>query len=291
MIWRCWLSGFTRTMFRTKCWPAEPFMRRPSFFGERIIDPYLERGHPGVHDIVLERAFAPPNMMTNELPDMIDALSRIDISRAEQAFEQAWPETPRRQRYLVPCSRKLGARALEVMLNCLPTKDGGQDAEIAFRAMCIEFRRRHEEALPIILTRYVTAAKLNRELLVKVMSWLPEAEVELQKIVAGEPDPDIRELAEELLLLHRRRASAVNAYRAEPSSNAKLQYAMEIVDPEMLYRLKDEWSITQLIQASGQQTLIAEYTFVRRFNKVAKTRYKRVGVRPRTRTPSANVDD
>lgn len=270
---------------------AEPFMRRPSFFGERMIDPYLERGHPGVHDIVLERAFAPPAMMTNELPDMIDALSRIDISRAEQAFEQAWPETPRRQRYLVPCSRRLGIKALEAMLNCLPSKDGGQDAEIAFRAMCIEFRRRHEEALPIILARYATAGQSDRKLLVKVMSWLPEAEAELQKILVGETDPDIRAMAEELLLLHRRRAAAVNGYRAESMSNAKLQYAMEIVDPEMLYRLKDEWSISELIQASGQQTIIAEDTFVLRFNKVAKTRYKRVRIRPRTRAPTTGDED
>lgn len=270
---------------------AEPFMRRPSFFGERIINPYLERGHPGVHDIVLERAFAPPDMMTNELPDMIDALSRLDISRAEQAFEQAWSETPRRQRYLVPCSRRLGIRALEAMLNCLPSKDGGQDAEIAFRAMCIEFRRRHEEALPIILARYATAGKSDRELLVKVMSWLPEAEAELQKIIVDETDADIRLLAEELLLLHRRRTAAVNGYRAQSTSNTKLQYAMEIVDPEMLYRLKDEWSISELIQASGQQTIIAEDAFVRRFNKVAKTRYKRVRIRPRTRAPITGDED
>ena len=270
---------------------AEPFMKHRSFFGESVVKPYLKRGHPGVRDIILERAFSSPSMFTNEQPDMIDALAFEDVSVAEQAFEQAWVESPKRQQYLVPSSRRLGIRALNAMLNCLPSKDGGQDAETAFRAMCIEFRRRHDEALPIILAHYATAAKPDRESLVKVMSWLPEAEAELQKVIADESDPDIRETAEELLLLHRRRASAVNAYRAEPSSNAKLQYAMEIVDPEMLYRLKDEWSITQLIQASGQQTLIAENTFVRRFNKVAKTRYKRVGVRPRTRTPSANDDD
>lgn len=270
---------------------AEPFMRHPSFFGERIIDPYLERGHRGVHDIVLERAFAPPDMMTNELPDMIDALARIDISRAEQAFEQAWPETPRRQRYLVTCSRRLGIAALQAMLNCLPSKEGGQDSEIAFRAMCIELRRRHEQALPIILVRYGTATKPDRELLVKVISWLPEAEAELQQIVARDPDPDIRETAEELLSLHRRRAAAVSAYRAEPASNANLQFTMEIVDPEMLYRLNDEWSISELIQANGQQTIIAEDTFVRRFNKVAKTRYKRVRIRPRMRASETSDDD
>lgn len=264
---------------------AEPFMRRPSFFGERIIDPYLERDHPGVRDVVLERAFSPPDMMTNELPDMIDALARIDLSRAEQAFEQAWLETPRRQRYLVPCSRKLGIRALEAMLHCLPSKEGGQDSEIALRAMCIELRRRHSEALPIILSRYVAATKLDRKSLVKVIAWLPGADAELQKIVAGDPDPDVRETAEELLLLWRRRAAAVESYRADNESNAKLQYAMEIVDPELLYRVVDDWSITELIQANGQQTLIAEDAFVRRFNKVAKTRYKRARIRPRTRKP------
>jgi hypothetical protein len=252
---------------------AEPFMRRPSFFGERIIAPYLERSHPGVRDVVLERAFAPPDMMTNELPDMIDALARIDLSRAEQAFEQAWPETPKRQRYLIPSSRNLGVRALETMINCLPSKEGGQDSAIAFRAMCIELRRRHLEALPIILARYAAASKQDRNSLVKVIAWLPEAEFELGKIVQSDPDPGIREMAEELLLSRQRRAAAVEAYRADPASNVKLQYAMEIVDPEMLYRLKDDWSITELIQANGQQTLIAEDRFVRRFNKVAKTRY------------------
>lgn len=270
---------------------AERFMRHRSFFGERMIDPYIERGHPGVHDIVLERAFSPPDMMTNELPDMIDALAGIDLSRAEQAFGQAWRDTPRRQRYLVETSRRLGVSALEAMLSCLPSKEGGQDSEIAFRAMCIEIRRRHMEALPIILRRYAIAAKPDRKLLVKVIAWLPEAEPELQKIIAGDPDPDIREMAEELLLLHRRRAAAVDAYRVDPASMPKLQYAMEIVDPEMLYRLKDEWSVTDLIQASGQQTLIAEDTFVRRFNKVAKTRYKRVRIRPRTRQLAPGDDD
>lgn len=269
---------------------AEPFMRRPSFFGERIIDPYLERGHPGVRDVVLERAFSPPDIMTNELPNMIDALARIDTSRAEQAFEQAWLETPRRQRYLVPSSRKLGIRALEAMLNCLPSKEGGQDAEIAFRAMCIELRRRHVEALPIIVARYAFAKRQDRTSLVKVLAWLPVAESELEKIVRNDPDPEIRELAVELLLLHRRRAAAVEGYRADPASNSKLQYAMEIVDPEMLYRLKDEWSITELIQVSGQQTLIAEDAFVRRFNKVAKTRLKRARIRSRMRQPTLEDD-
>lgn len=270
---------------------AEPFMRRPSFFGERIIDPYLERGHPGVCDVVLERAFAPPDMMTNELPDMIDALARIDLSRAEQAFEQAWSETPRRQRYLVRSSRKLGIPALETMISCLPSKEGGENSKIAFRAMCIELRRRHLEALPIILARFAAATKQDRYLLVKAIAWLPEAEAELDKIVHSDPNPGIREMAEELLLSQKRRAAAVEAYRADPASNVKLQYVMEIVDPEMLYRLKDDWSITELIQENGQQTLIAEDRFVRRFNEVAKTRYKRVRISPRTRKAATGDND
>jgi hypothetical protein len=266
-------------------------MQHRSFFGESVIQPYLDRGHTAVRDIVIERAFSSPSIFTNEQPDMIDALARYDVSAAEEAFEQAWVESTKRQRYLVPCVRKLGIRALRAMLKCLPSKDGGQDAEIAFRAMCIEFRRRHEEALPIIRAHYAVAARRDREPLVKIISWLPEADIELQSVVASDPDPDIRELAEELLLSHRRRAAAVIAYRAEPSSNPRLQYVMEIVDPELLYRLKDEWSISQVIETSGQQTLIAEDTFVRRFNKVAKTRYKRVRIRPRTRKPLMSNDD
>lgn len=270
---------------------AERFMRHRSFFGERLIDPYIERGHPDVQDIVLERAFSPPDMMTNELPDMIDALAGINLSRAEQAFGQAWRDSPRRQRYLVETSRRLGVSALETMLSCMPSKEGGPDSEIAFRAMCIEIRRRHAEALPIILRRYAVAAKTDRKSLVKVIAWLPEAEPELQKIIVGDPDPDIREMAEELLLLHGRRTAAVDAYHADSASMHKLRYALEIVDPELLYRSKDEWSVTDLIQASGQQTLIAEDTFVWRFNKVAKTRYKRVRIRPRTRQLAPSVDD
>lgn len=270
---------------------AEPFMQHRSFFGESVIQAYLDRGHTAVRDIVIERAFSSPSIFTNEQPDMIDALARYDVSAAEEAFEQAWVESPKRQRYLVPCSRKLGTRALEAMLKCLPSKEEGQDAEIAFRAMSIEFRRRHEEALPIIRAQYAAKALRDREPLIKIISWLPEAEIELQRVVSTDPDPDTRELAEELLLLHHRRAAAVDAYRAKPSSTARLQYVMEIVDPEMLYRLKDEWSISQLIEMSGQQTVIAEDTFVRRFNNVAKTRLKRARIRPRTRKPLTSDDD
>ncbi|NMN05444.1 MULTISPECIES: hypothetical protein [unclassified Novosphingobium] len=270
---------------------AEPFMRRRSLFGEQLIDPYLQRGHRGVQDMVLERAFAPPNIMTNELPDMINALARIDVAQAEQAFEQAWQENPERQRYLAPCSAGLGARALQAMLKSLPSKDGGRDAKIAFRAMCIELRGRHHEALPLIHARYATAAKPDRELLVKVISWMPEAEAELQKIFAEERDPDIGDLAEELLILHRCRVSAVEAYRAEPASIPRLLYAIEIVDPELLYRVKDRWSISELIHADGQQTIIAEDAFVRRFNKVENTRYKRVRIRKRMRAPAASLDE
>jgi hypothetical protein len=264
---------------------AEPFMKHRSFFGESVIEPYMERGHNGVRDIVFERAFSPHSIFTNEQPDMINALARQDIALAEQAFEQAWVEASERQRYLVPSSRMLGNRALEAMLNHLPSKEGGGDFEIAFRAMCIELRRRHVEALPIVLMRYAVATKQDRKSLVKVIAWLPEAESELAKIVQRDPDPEIREMAEDLLFSHRRSSAAVESYRADPASNSKLQYAMETVDPEMLYRLKDEWSITELIQASGQQTLIAEDAFVRRFNKVAKTRLKRARIRPRTRKP------
>jgi hypothetical protein len=269
---------------------AEPFMKHRSFFGESVIEPYMERGHNGVRDIVFERAFSPPSIFTNEQPDMINALARQDIALAEQAFEQAWVEAPERQLYLVPSSRLLGNRALEAMLNCLPSKDGGGDFKIAFRAMCIELRRRHDEALPIILARYAGATKQDRKSLIKVIAWLPEAESELAKIVKGDPDPETREMAEYLLFSHRRSSAAVVSYRADPASNSKLQYAMEIVDPEMLYRLKDEWSITELIQASGQQTLIAEDAFVRRFNKVAKTRLKRARIRPRIRKPTVGDD-
>lgn len=258
---------------------AAPFMRRPSFFGERIIDPYLERGHPEIEGIVLDRAFAPPQMLTSELPNMIEALARINVSKAEQAFEQAWLETPKRQRYLVPSSRKLGASALEAMLSNLPSKDFGQDSEIAFRLMCIECRRRHTEALPLITTRYGSASKSDRELLVRVISWLPEAKAELERLSADESDPDVRDLAESLLNLHLQRDRAVNAYRADPGSVPKLLHVLEIVDPELLYRACDEWSISKVIQASAQQTMIAEDLFLRRFNKVGKTRYRRVRVR------------
>jgi len=260
---------------------AEPFMRRPSFFGERIIDPYLERGHQEIEDIVLDRAFAPPQMLTSELPNMIEALARINLSKAEQAFEQAWLETPKRQRYLVPSSRKLGASALQAMLSNLPSKDHGQDSEIAFRLMCIECRRRHAEALPMIATRYGTASKSDRELLAKAISWLPDAKAELERLAANENDPDVRDLVEGLLNLHLQRAEAVNAYRADPGSVPKLLHVLEIVDPEVLYRMSDEWSITGLIQSSGQQTVVAEDVLVRRFNKVGKTRYKKVRIRPR----------
>ena len=112
-----------------------------------------------------------------------------------------------------------------------------------------------------------------------MISWLPEAKAELEKIVANENDPDVRDLAERLLNLHLQRDRAVNAYRADPSSVPKLLHVLEIVDPELLYRSGDEWSISKVIQADGRQTVIAEDLFLRRFNKVGKTRYRRVRVR------------
>ncbi len=262
---------------------VEPFLRRRSFFGENIIKTYVSNGHKVARDILIERAFSPHSMFTNELPDMIDTLAGIDMEKAELAFAQAWVVTPKKQRYLVPCIRKLGIKSIEIILNHLPSQEKGQDAAITFRMMCVELRRRHEESLPLIRSRYAIADKSDRTSLVKVLSWMPQANVELTTIAECDPDPDIRDLAEIQLIEWYRDCAAVEAYRNDSGSIAKLVHALEIVDPEVLYWSKDEWSIAELTRLHGQHLLIAEDLFVRRFNKVAKTRYKHVGIRQRTR--------
>lgn len=262
---------------------AEPFMRRPAFFGERIIDPFVKHGHQGVRDIVLERAFGPPSIDTSDQPNIIEALAGIEIARAEQAFKAAWIDAPGRRQYLVRSSRKLGVAALEVMLDHLPIRGSGSDYELAFRAMCIELRRRTSEALPMILARIVTAAKEERHLLVKSLAWLPDGEEELLALANCHSDFDTRELAADLARIWKVELEAVEAYRSEPESLEKLEYVLELVDPEILFRQSDLWEITSKIQPSLWLCAIAEEIFVRRFNKEGKSRLRRTGVRRRTK--------
>lgn len=270
---------------------SERFMQNPSFFGEQMIEPFLDRNHPEARDALLRRAFGGPHIFTNEHSDMIETLARTDVRMAEDAFKQAWQNTPKRRRYLVHSARQLTDAVVELMLDNLPDLKGDEDAKLAYRLVALECGRRHAVAAQLILAKYAGASAETRSTCCDLLGWLPQAPQYLESIAQGDEDPEVRLHAEEEIRLWKENDAAVARFKANPSSLEALTDALELIDPSIAYRLEDEWGIVSLVQSDTQLTFFAEDLLVRRFNSVTKSRYKRVRIRPRSRSGDAEDDD
>jgi hypothetical protein len=260
---------------------GERFMRRPTFFGESIIDAYIERSPAAAKNALLERAFAVPDIFTNGQPDAIRALAEIDPTLAEQAFVQSWRDHPERRRYLAPAARALGDGALQAMIEHLAEDLPPNGSRPVFRNLCVELRRRHTVAHPMLLEALAAAPVGERIALCEALGWMPDHHSTLAEVETGDPDPEVRERAYSVRRMWERHAWAIQNFRAHPLSLEAMEYLVDTVDPAILCNWDDPWCIIPIIQQDSRLMMFAEAQFARRYNEVSDSKLKRVRLRPR----------
>jgi hypothetical protein len=260
------------------------FMRRPSFFGESIIDAYVARSPIAAKNALLDRAFAVPDIMTNGQPDAIRTLAELDPALAAQAFVQSWRDHQGRRLYLAPVARALGEQAIQAMVDHLAEDLSPSGNRQAFRRTCVELRRRHAIATSMLLTALATASQGDRLALCEALGWMPGADDALLEIETTDPDPDLRQHAYGIRKTWHRYAWAVDNFRAHPASFEAMEYVIDTVDPAIVCNFEDPWGIIPLIQHNSRLMMYAEAQFARRYNEMSGSKLKRVRLRPRVLT-------
>lgn len=260
------------------------FMRRPSFFGESIVDAYVARSPIAAKNALLDRAFAVPEIMTNGQPDAIRTLAELDPALAEQAFVQSWRAFQGRRLYLAPVARALGEQAIQAMVDHLAEDLSPSGNRRAFRKTCVELRRRHAIATPMLLTALATASQGDRLALCEALGWMPGADDALLEIETADPAPDVRQYAYGVRKTWHRYAWAVDNFRAHPASFETMEYVIDTVDPAILCNFEDPWGIIPLVQQNIRLMMYAEAQFARRYNEMTGSNLKRVRLRPRVLT-------
>lgn len=260
-------------------WRAgERMMQRPSLFGDRFVDVFAERDPPRALSILLERAFAPPDWVTSTQPDAIRLLSKSDRPLATQAFVRAWADHGSRRQHLAPSVPYLDEDALRAMVDHLEEDQSVHGDGLAYRAACVELRRGHERATPLLLARLAGAPAPVREALCSALGWMPGSPALLADLIANEVDADVREEAEQVRRHWLRVENAV-AYFREARTLEAMEYAIDISDPAPLCAWSDPLRIIEDIQPDPRLTTFAERQLARRFNEVRKSRHKRIQVR------------
>ena len=262
---------------------GERYMRRRAFFGEDIVDAYLDRTPDIAREYLLERAFTIPDILVSAQPDAIRSLAKVDQSLAEEAFIQSWREHPGRRRYLAPVARELSDEVLAVLVEGLADDRDGRAGKLAFRAACLELRRRHETAQSLILTALQSASPATRLALCDALAWMPEPCETLRHAEANDPEPEVRERAYEVRLEFERKRAAIEAFRARPDSLEAMEFVLDLVDPRIVTNFEDDWGVVPTIQQNSRLMLFAEAQLARRYNEVSDSHIKRVRLRPHQR--------
>ncbi len=262
-------------------WRAgERLMHRPSLLRENFVTSFAERDPARAMNVLLERAFAPPDILTSAQPDAITTLATLDKRLATQAFVQAWTDHEARRQYLARIVRHLDDEALQVMIDHLEDDYQHGSPTVAYRAACCELRRAHEQARPMLLMRFGAVDAAKRLRLCAAIGWLPDATTLLASLADEETDGSVRREADEVRHHWLRTEAAVAQFRATPTLET-MEYAIEVVDPAVLCGWEDPFRIIELIRSDARLIEFAELQLARRLNDVEKTNYKRVRVRRR----------
>lgn len=266
---------------------GERMMHRRTFFGESIVDAYIERRPDAARNVLLEQAFAPAGMYTNAQPDAIELLSRLDVELAVQAFAQAWRDRADRREYLGAIARFIGPRSLPCLIEHLHEDVSGNHSSFGFRRACLELRRHNESAAPLLKAAFAEAGVERKLALVEAIGWLPDSADWLMQIEANDPETIVRRKSYEVRLSWIKQRWAIEHFSANPAELDAMEYMIDLIDPAILCDFKDEWAAVPLIQQDPRLTMFAEVQLARRYNDVSKSRLKRVRLRPRDRPANA----
>lgn len=173
-------------------------MHRPLMSGDGFVRIFAERDPPRAMNVLLERAFAPPDILTSAQPDAINILAALDRPLAIQAFVQAWSDDARRREHLARSFRHLDDDALRAMIDHIEEDCQRGASTVAYRTACVELRRAHYRARPLLLARFAMVGAATRAALCEAIGWMPESPAILPDIIATEADRDVRNQADDI---------------------------------------------------------------------------------------------
>lgn len=249
-----------------------------SLLGARILDVIFEHDRPRAMDVLLERAFAPPDIFVNAQPDAIKLLAKANSSLATQAFNQSWNDHPRRREHLIGTVQGLEDRAFDSVIATLAEKCRVDVPTLTYRAICVELRRARDRAWPILLTRFKSASAAERVALCPALGWAAGQADNLLPLLEAEKDNEVRRELYDACRHWRQVEAAVAQFWALRSLET-MEYVMDFADPAPLCDWNDPLNIIVAIRGNDRLVLFAERHLAARFNKVRGSQTQRVIIR------------
>jgi hypothetical protein len=260
-------------------WRAgERMMRHTRLSGDWLVEVILKHDQRRAIDVLLERAFAPPDILVSAQPDAIQVLSTVDKPLATQAFVQSWRNHLERRQHLATCARYLDDPAVEAMIASLSEEYGDGHMTATYRTICVELRHEHERARPILIARFDGASGTERAALCAALGWVAPSAEWLGDLLERESDRQARRELDEVARRWRHVEAAVERFRAERTLET-MEYAIDFVDPAPLIAWGDRLRIIEPISEHPRLTGFAERQLARRLNEVTGSRVKRVIIR------------
>ncbi|MBJ7440602.1 MAG: hypothetical protein JHD35_16455 [Sphingopyxis sp.] len=264
-----------------RLWEAGRKMSRESLFGgTEIIDLLVRHDPRSMKNLLLDRAFSTPHVVTNVQPHAINTLATLDLERATNAFIQSWQNFPDRRDHLAHVSRALGKPAYEVMVNHLAEDFERTGGMKLFRKACVELRRAHETTRQLLIDQYHQSKGAERLALLSAIGWMPASADLLYDLAGQEPDLGVRRTAQDVARRWQLASDAVDQFRASPSLET-MEYAIDISEPEPLYMWGDSLRILEPILQDSRLTHFAEQQFTRRMKALTGSGLWRIRIRPR----------
>lgn len=260
-------------------WRMGERMMRHSFIStDRFIGPLLAHDRARAMDVLLDRAFAVPEMLVTAQPQAVGLLATIEPALATQAFVQSWRQHPDRRKNLAISARTLQDPALAAIIDSLAEEFARHPRDPTYRMCCSVLRLRRSAALPLLSAHYALASHAERIALADSLGWLDDDGTIFQDLLSRETDRAVRRVLNANLRHWRHVAHAVEQFRTTGTLEA-MEYALDVADPDVVRIPGEDLFITDIIRKDPRLTGFAERQLARRINEVEGTKYKRAAIR------------
>lgn len=243
---------------------AEQMMHHTLFTSDTFIETVLKSNHSRAVDLLLDRAFSEPYVVTSAQPTAIKILAGVDKARATQAFVQSWHDRRDRRKHMVDVARHVDGEAIDAMIDSLVEEGSDGIFQSAFRAICVELRRDHERAWSRLLKCWSAADATQRLVLCPAMGWAARSDERLAAILAAEGDYEVRNELDGVRRKWRYAGEVVAHFRKAPSL-AALEHLIEVCEPETLVYWKDPLRIVETVAEDNRMVILAERRLSQRY--------------------------
>lgn len=246
---------------------AERMMHHTLFTSDTFIKTVLKSNHSSAVDLLLDRAFSEPDVVTSAQPNAIRILAGVDKARATQAFVQTWQDRRDRRKYMIEVARHVDGEAIDAMIGSLVEETSDGISQPAFRAICVELRRDHERAWSRLLNTWSEADATQRLMLCPALGWVARSDERLAALLAAEGDYEVRNELDGVRRKWRYAKDLVVRFRTVPSLGA-LEHLIEVCEPETLVYWKDPLRIVETLVEDERMVILAERRLSQRYKTV-----------------------